>query len=281
MEEYNVKCILGLTATATHGTIEEIRQHFDINPGSILRDCDLPRNLLITASRDSNKESALLSLLKSEPFRSTYSDHVIIYCSRREQTERLSHLLRLSLARPKKSLDLEKLKNKRKGVKDDDDDEDENEDDVAEAYHAGLNAHQRRRIQNKFVRGRVKIIVATMAFGMGIDMPNIRAVIHYNMPKSIENYVQEVGRAGRDSKESLCHVFLETHREDINEIKRYVHMNGYERLTIKKFLVKIFHECKCESGKTTTQIEENHQNTDLDLFSKYVQFNRLLSNYLK
>ena len=142
----------------------------------------------------------------------------------------------------KKSAKPEKKKSKN--------DEDEwKEENIAEAYHAGLSYQQRKRIQNQFIKGKLKIIVATLAFGMGINMPNIRAVIHYNMPKSIENYVQEVGRAGRDGKKSICHLFLENQREDINEIKKYIHMNGYDQLVIKKLLGKIFSICdpdKCQ-----------------------------------
>jgi ATP-dependent DNA helicase Q4 len=98
--------------------------------------------------------------------------------------------------------------------------------------------------------------VATMAFGMGINMSNIRAIIHYNMPKSIENYVQEIGRAGRDGQESRCHLFLETQREDINEIKRYVHMNGYDQLAIKKLVLKVFDTCDCKK-KNATKLPHN------------------------
>lgn len=246
---------MGLTATATCNTIDEIRTHFDIKKENILRDCDVPTNLIISVSRDSNKERALLSLLKSDNFRQ-FTDHVIIYCSRREQTERIAQLLRLSLlTKAKKPIDFEKFHKPKatskmsKSKSNENDDEDNTDQyNVAEAYHAGLNSHQRRKIQTQFIKGRVKIIVATMAFGMGIDMSNIRAVIHYNMPKSIENYVQEIGRAGRDSNLSLCHLFLETQREDINEIKKYIHMNGYDRLTIKKFVLKLFDYCECDES---------------------------------
>ena len=120
---------------------------------------------------------------------------------------------------------------------------------IAEAYHAGLSAGTRKRIQNQFIKGKLRVIVATMAFGMGIDMRNIRAVIHYNMPKSIENYVQEIGRAGRDNQLSRCHLFLETQKEDINDVKKHIHGDGYDHLIIKKLIIKIFEHCKSETCK--------------------------------
>ena len=79
----------------------------------------------------------------------------------------------------------------------------------AESYHAGLSPAQRKRVQNAFMSGRLRVVVATVAFGMGLDKSDVRGIIHYNMPKSFESYVQEIGRAGRDRKPAQCHVFLD------------------------------------------------------------------------
>ncbi|EOA92876.1 ATP-dependent DNA helicase Q4, partial [Anas platyrhynchos] len=79
---------------------------------------------------------------------------------------------------------------------------------VADAYHAGLGAAERRRVQRDFMAGRLRAVVATVAFGMGLDKADVRGVVHYNMPQNFENYVQEIGRAGRDGKPAHCHLFL-------------------------------------------------------------------------
>lgn len=79
----------------------------------------------------------------------------------------------------------------------------------AEAYHAGLSAAKRRSVQNGFMSGKLRIVVATVAFGMGLDKRDVRAIIHYTLPKGFESYVQEIGRAGRDGNPAHCHVFLD------------------------------------------------------------------------
>ena len=98
---------------------------------------------------------------------------------------------------------------------------------VAECYHAGMSGSQRKSVQNKFMRGDLRIVVATVAFGMGLDKADVRAVIHYNMPQSMEGYVQEVGRAGRDGKPAYCHAFID---EEVNacplSVLRYCWLGG-------------------------------------------------------
>ena len=80
---------------------------------------------------------------------------------------------------------------------------------TAESYHAGLTPGARRRIQKAFMSGSLRVVVATVAFGMGLDKSDVRGIIHYTLPKSFESYVQEIGRAGRDGEPAFCHVFLD------------------------------------------------------------------------
>lgn len=116
---------------------------------------------------------------------------------------------------------------------------------TAEPYHAGLSSARRRTIQNAFMSGELRIVVATIAFGMGINKADIRAIIHYNMPKNFESYVQEVGRAGRDGNISHCHVFLDNYGKDRNELRRHIYANSIDRHVIRKLLQKIFVPCAC------------------------------------
>lgn len=125
-------------------------------------------------------------------------------------------------------------------------------------------ASRRRTIQNAFMCGDLKIVVATIAFGMGINKSDIRGIIHYNMPRSFESYVQEVGRAGRDGKLAQCHVFLDSKGSDLSEIRRHIYANSVDRHVIRKLLQKVFIPCSCKQRDSSN----NAMNISCDKVSR-------------
>ncbi|XP_061111178.1 ATP-dependent DNA helicase Q4 [Conger conger] len=254
-DRLGVRCLLGLTATATLSTALDIAQHLEIRDqeGIALRSAAVPLNLQLSVSTDRDKDQALVTLLKGERFGSL--DSIIVYCTRREETTRISALLRTCLqgvkvkesanavkegegaeenpvSKKKKALARKKIRKPLKWI--------------AESYHAGLSAGERRRVQNNFMCGELRLVVATVAFGMGLDKSDVRAVIHYNMPKSFESYVQEIGRAGRDGHPAHCHLFLDPEGGDLHELRRHIYADTVDYFTIKKLVQKAFPSCKCK-----------------------------------
>lgn len=174
---------------------------------------------------------ALVTYLTSERIKSFNS--IIVYCIRRDECERVAAVLRSCLQEPGKiSMEAQTKKRKRMSY-------------IAEAYHAGMSGAQRKKIQKQFMDGTLRIIVATVAFGMGINKSDIRCIIHYNMPSSFESYVQEVGRAGRDGETAYCHVFMSSSSSDKNELLKHIHANTIDRSTVRKLLQRVLIPCEC------------------------------------
>jgi ATP-dependent DNA helicase RecQ len=185
--QYKAERVLALTATATEKVLADMCRFFHIEPACAVRTGFYRPNLTLLAAPatvDQREGMLLEELRRREP------GPTIIYVTLQRTAETLAD--RLSQA----------------GF-------------PARAYHAGMDDDDRARIQDWFLAGRQGIVVATIAFGMGIDKSDIRYVYHYNPPKSLENYAQEIGRSGRDGQPAVCQMFFCL--DDLNVLENFVY----------------------------------------------------------
>ena len=193
-----------LTATATDAVLDDICEQFEVAPECAVRTGFYRPNLtlLTTPVAADDRDRMLADRLRERP-----AGSAIVYVTLQRTAEEVAQ--RLSAA----------------GF-------------AARHYHAGMKNEERAATQDWFLASDSGIVVATIAFGMGIDKPNIRYVYHYNPPKSLENYSQEIGRAGRDDEPSTCELLLAT--GDLNVLENFVHGDTPTREAVRSLLGEVF-----------------------------------------
>jgi len=198
--EFGIKQALLLTATATTQVRDDMCAKFNIHKSNVFVTGFYRDNLFlqITPTENSEKKHRLLQKIQKAP-----QDPTIVYVTLQKTAEDVAEFLCAN------------------GIN-------------AHPYHAGMENEKREQIQNKFMEGTLACIVATIAFGMGIDKKDIRRIIHYDLPKSIENYSQEIGRSGRDGKPALCEVLA--NRDNIHILENFIYGDTPEKNSIFQLL---------------------------------------------
>ena len=200
IEEIQPAPVIALTATATPKVQSDILKNLRIPDAKVFKSSFNRPNLYYEVRDKVEPEKDIIRFIRQNAGKSG-----IIYCLSRKKVEELAQMLSIN------------------GIK-------------ALPYHAGLDAKTRAENQDKFLMEEIDVIVATIAFGMGIDKPDVRFVIHYDIPKSIEGYYQETGRAGRDGQEGQCITYYSY--KDIQKLEKFMQGKPVAEQEIGKQLLK-------------------------------------------